>query len=141
MGHIPLGAPPFWCLALEEVDELQGLSRMTRCASRCGRTCRGGGHPRGSTHSLSAPVTGASCSSGGQEGKRKPPFRGPCVVLHPIFPAKPPALQKSDKLHEKRAKLKLSKHIVIITTTQFIYFSPPHYLWAKKQPWVLPSLS
>lgn len=116
---------------------------MIRCASGRGRTCRGGGRPGGSTHSLSAPAIGESYSSGGKREKGSH-LLGVFVLCYVLFSLQnPPALQRSDKLHQKHAKLKFSKHIIILTTTQFIYFPSPHYMedkqGAKKQPWMLPS--
>lgn len=49
--------------------EPQGFSRTTHSAGGRGRTCRGGGHPGGSTRSPLAPSTGASRSSGGEREK------------------------------------------------------------------------
>lgn len=90
-GAHPTGAPPVWCLALEEADELQGLSRTTHCASGHGRTCRAGGHPGGSTRSLSAPATGVSCSSGDKRGKRSHLLWIPVLCYIPFSPQNPPA--------------------------------------------------
>lgn len=87
--------------------QAKGFSRTTRCASGCGRTCRGGGHPGGSTRSPSAPATAASRSSGGERGKagcaEGSPRTPDAAPLLPSSLQDPPALRP-----QKREKRTLS---------------------------------